>query len=48
MIASMVFSLVAAALVYLAGRRDVARDPRLTGTALLLVVLFPLLFQLDV
>ena len=44
MIASMVFSLVAAALVYLAGRRDVARDPRLTGTALLLVVLFPLLF----
>jgi D-alanyl-D-alanine endopeptidase (penicillin-binding protein 7) len=40
------FSLVAAAAVWLAGRRDVARDPRLTLLALALLAVFPLLFFL--
>lgn len=43
MIATLMFSGVAALLVFLAGRRDVARDPRLTGVALLLMAVFPLL-----
>jgi beta-lactamase regulating signal transducer with metallopeptidase domain len=43
MIAVLMFSLVAAALVYLAGRKDTARDPRLTGLALALLAVFPLL-----
>jgi beta-lactamase regulating signal transducer with metallopeptidase domain len=38
-----VFSLAAAALVWLAGRRDVARDPRLTVLVLGLLAGFPLL-----
>lgn len=38
-----VFSLTAAFLVWLAGRRDAARDPHLTVTALLLLGGFPLL-----
>jgi len=42
MIASVIFSGVAAALVYLTGRRDAARDPRLTGVALALSAMFPL------
>lgn len=37
------FSLVAAGLVWLAGRRDTARDPRLTVIALILLGGFPLL-----
>jgi len=40
------FSLIAAAAVWLAGRRDVARDPRLTLLALALLAVFPLLFFL--
>lgn len=40
------FSLIAAAAVWLAGRRDVARDPRLTLLALALLAAFPLLFFL--
>jgi D-alanyl-D-alanine endopeptidase (penicillin-binding protein 7) len=40
------FSLVAAAAVWLAGRRDAARDPRLTLLALALLAVFPLLFFL--
>ena len=40
------FSLFAAAAVWLAGRRDVARDPRLTLCALALLAGFPLLFFL--
>lgn len=39
----LIFSGVAAALVYLAGRRDAARDPALTTVALLLLAVFPLL-----
>lgn len=39
----MMFSGVAALLVYLAGRRDAARDPRLTGLALALLAVFPAL-----
>ena len=42
----MIFSGVAAVLVYLAGRRDAARDPRLTGVALVLLAVFPLLASL--
>jgi beta-lactamase regulating signal transducer with metallopeptidase domain len=43
MIAMLVFSAVAALLVYLAGRGDQARDPRLTVIALGLLAIFPLL-----
>lgn len=43
MIAMLLFSGVAALLVLLAGRRDPARDPRLTVLALGLLVVFPLL-----
>lgn len=42
MIAMLLFSAVAAALVYLAGRGDKARDPRLTGWLMVLLVIFPL------
>jgi beta-lactamase regulating signal transducer with metallopeptidase domain len=41
--AVLLFSLAAAALVWLAGRRDAARDPRLTLVALVLLTGFPLL-----
>jgi beta-lactamase regulating signal transducer with metallopeptidase domain len=40
------FSLIATAAVWLAGRRDAARDPRLTLLALGLLAVFPLLFFL--
>ena len=43
MIATLIFSVMAAALVHLAGRKDVARDPLLTGVSLVLLGLFPLL-----
>jgi beta-lactamase regulating signal transducer with metallopeptidase domain len=43
MIAMLTFSGIAAAAVWLAGRRDAARDPRLTTLCLALVVVFPLL-----
>lgn len=42
-LASIIFSLVAAAAVWSAGRRDAARDPRLTLLALALLACFPLL-----
>lgn len=42
MIATLVFSFLAALLVFCAGRRDEARDPALTGFALLLLAIFPL------
>jgi beta-lactamase regulating signal transducer with metallopeptidase domain len=42
MIAMLLFSSVAAALVFLAGRRDKARDARLTGWVMALLVVFPL------
>jgi beta-lactamase regulating signal transducer with metallopeptidase domain len=44
MIAMLTFSAVAALLVFLAGRRDAARDPRLTLVALGLLAVFPLLW----
>ncbi len=44
--AAIVFSLLAAAAVWLAGRRDAARDPWLTLLALGLLAAFPLLFLL--
>ena len=43
MIASLAFSLVAAGLVLLAGRRDAARDPRLTLFLLVLMSLIPVM-----
>ena len=43
MIAMLTFSAIASATVWLAGRRDAARDPRLTTLCLALVVVFPLL-----
>jgi len=43
MIGMLIFSAVAAALVFQAGRKDAARDPRLTTAALVLLALFPLL-----
>jgi len=43
---SIAFSVLAAALVWVAGRRDEARDPRLTLMALGLLALFPLLLLL--
>ena len=42
MIAILLFSAISALLVLLAGRRDQARDPRLTVLTLVLLVLFPL------
>ncbi len=44
--AAIAFSLLAASAVWLAGRRDAARDPRLTLLALGLLAAFPLLFLL--
>src|SRR5215217_9527468 len=44
MIALLTFSAVAALLVYLAGRGDAARDPRLTLVALGLLAVFPVLW----
>ena len=44
--AAILFSLAAAAVVWFAGRRDQARDPRLTLVALGLLAVFPLLFFL--
>ncbi len=46
MTAMIVFSALAALLVYLAGRGDKARDPRLTVLALGLLAVFPLLWLL--
>lgn len=43
MIASLAFSLVAAGLVLLAGRKDAARDPRLTLFLLILMALIPVM-----
>lgn len=43
MIAILVFTIVAAALVFLAGRKDAARDPRLTLVLLALLVFLPLI-----
>ncbi len=40
------FSLTAAAFIWWAGRRDQAKDPRLTVLALVLLLVFPLLFFL--
>ena len=40
------FSLIATAAVWFAGRRDEARDPRLTFLVLGLLAAFPLLFFL--
>lgn len=44
--AALFFSVIAAAAVWLAGRRDEARDPRLTLFALGLLAVFPILFFL--
>ena len=43
MIASLAFSIVAAGLVLLAGRKDAARDPRLTLFLIVLMVLVPVM-----
>jgi beta-lactamase regulating signal transducer with metallopeptidase domain len=43
MIQILLFSLIAAGLVFLAGRKDAARDPRLTVLLLVLSALFPLM-----
>lgn len=43
MIASLAFSLVAAGLILLAGRKDAARDPRLTLFLLILMALIPVM-----
>ena len=43
LVTSVLFSLFAGAMVYLTGRRDPARDPRLTGWALILLGIYPLL-----
>lgn len=45
MIALLAFSLVAAGVVWFAGRKDHALDPRLTTAVLLLLAAFPLLVQ---
>lgn len=45
MIPIFIFSTVAAALVFLAGRRDAARDPRLTVLLLVLSAAFPLMLM---
>jgi beta-lactamase regulating signal transducer with metallopeptidase domain len=46
MIPALTFSLIAAALVFLAGRKDAARDPRLTVLLLVLLGMIPLLAAL--
>lgn len=46
MIAMLSFSAFAALLVLLAGRRDVARDPRFTGAALAVLAVFPVLLAI--
>lgn len=46
MIATLLFSAVAAGLVFLIGRRDPAQDPRLTVIALMLAGIFPVLVVL--
>ncbi|MGL4401704.1 MAG: M56 family metallopeptidase [Luteolibacter sp.] len=43
MIAVVTFSIIAAGLVFLAGRKDTARDPRLTVSLLILLFTFPLM-----
>ncbi len=43
MIPALTFSFIAAALVFLAGRKDAARDPRLTALLLVLLGVIPLL-----
>jgi len=43
MIPAITFSIVAAALVFLAGRKDMARDPRLTVALLVLSAAFPII-----
>ena len=43
MIASLAFSIVAAGLVFLAGRKDAARDPKLTVSLLVLLAVIPVL-----
>ena len=43
LVTSVLFSLFAGAMVYLTGRRDPARDPRLTGWALGLLGIYPIL-----
>jgi hypothetical protein len=46
MIPLLLFPVLAAGVVWLAGRRDPARDPRLTTLSLCLLALFPLLMLL--
>lgn len=43
MIASLAFSIVAAGLVFLAGRKDAARDPKLTVSLLILLAAIPVM-----
>ena len=43
MIASLAFSIVAAGLVFLAGRKDAARDPKLTVSLLILLAVIPVM-----
>jgi beta-lactamase regulating signal transducer with metallopeptidase domain len=43
MIPALTFSIIAAALVFLAGRKDAARDPRLTVLLLIMLGVFPLM-----
>jgi beta-lactamase regulating signal transducer with metallopeptidase domain len=43
MIPVIIFSIIAAGLVFLAGRKDAARDPRLTVLLLILLAVFPLM-----
>ncbi|MFT4175606.1 MAG: M56 family metallopeptidase [Luteolibacter sp.] len=42
MLSILLFSVIAAALVFIAGRKDAARDPRLSVTVLVLLLAFPL------
>jgi hypothetical protein len=42
LITTLLFSAISAAVVYLAGCRDAARDPRLTGWALVLMLIHPI------
>ncbi len=46
MLATLLFSVISALLVFLAGRRDQARDPRLTVWVLILLTSFPILVGL--
>ncbi|MFT3992311.1 MAG: hypothetical protein QM680_12970 [Luteolibacter sp.] len=41
MISILLFSVIAAALVFIAGRKDAARDPRLSVTVLVWLLAFP-------